>query len=66
MLVLMLMFAVLASVLMVMPYGIGTVLVSMGMLVLMFMVVSLSRSMLVFMAVNVLVGMGAFHLWYSL
>ena len=59
------MFTVVASVLMVMARGVGTMLVSMGMLVLMLMIVSLSRSMLVFMAVKMLVGMGTFHGWYS-
>jgi hypothetical protein len=55
------MFTVLASVQMVMPRGVGTMLVSMGMLVLMLMIMSLSRFMLVFMAVNMLVGMRTFH-----
>ena len=57
MLVRMLMFTVFATVLVVMARGVGPMLVSMGMLVLMFMFVTLGRSMLVFMAVNVLVGM---------
>ena len=59
------MFTVLATVLMVMAFGVGAMLVSMGMLVLMFMLVSLSRSMHVFMAVDVLMGMGTLHRWYS-
>ena len=62
----MLMFTVLATVLMVMAFGVGAMLVSMGMLVLMFMLVSLSRSMHVFMAVDVLMGMGTLHGWHSL
>jgi hypothetical protein len=63
--VLVLMFTVLASVLMVMVLGVGTMLVRMGMLVLMSMFVSLSRYMHVFMAMDVRMGMGTFHRWYS-
>ena len=62
---LVLMFTVLASVLMVMALRVGAMLVSMGMLVLMFMFVSLSRSMHVFMAVDMLMRMGTFHGRYS-
>ena len=61
----MLMGTMLASVLMVMALSVGAVLMSMGMLVLMFMIVRLSRFMQVFMAVDVLVGIGTFHGWYS-
>ena len=57
--------AVLASVLMIMALGVGAMLVSMGVLVLVFMFVSLNRSMGVFMAMNVLMGMRTFHGWYS-
>jgi len=56
-----LMFTVLACVLMVMALAVGAMLVSMGMLVLMFMFVSLSRPMHVFMTVDVLMGMGTLH-----
>jgi len=55
------MFTVLACVLMVMALAVGAMLVSMGMLVLMFMFVSLSRPMHVFMTVDVLMGMGTLH-----
>ena len=57
------MFTVLASVLMVMALGVGAMLVSMGMLMLMF--VSLSRFMHVFMAVDMCMGMGTLHGRYS-
>jgi hypothetical protein len=57
---------VFACVLMVMALGAGAVLVSMSMLVLMFMIVSLSRSMRVFMVMDVLMGMRTFHRWYLL
>ena len=61
------MFTVLASVLMIMALVVGAMLVSMGMLVLvlMFMFVGLSRSMHVFMAVDMLMGMGTLHGRYS-
>ena len=62
---LVLMFTVLASVLMVMALRVGAMLVSMGMLVLMVMFVSLSRSMHVFMAVDMLMRMGTLHGRYS-
>ena len=55
------MFTVLAGVLMVMAPGVGAMVVSMCMLVLMFVVVSLSRSVHVFMAVEMLMRMGTFH-----
>jgi hypothetical protein len=61
----MLMGTMLASVLMVMALSVGAMLMSMGMFVLMFMIVRLSRFMQVFMAVDVLMGMGTFHGWYS-
>jgi hypothetical protein len=61
----MLMGTMLASVLMVMALSVDAMLMSMGMLVLMFMIVRLSRFMQVFMAVDVLMGMGTFHGWYS-
>ncbi|MDF0677368.1 MAG: hypothetical protein P0120_23975 [Nitrospira sp.] len=57
----MLMFTVLAGVLMVMATGVGTMVVSMCMLVRMLVVVSLSRSVHVLMAVEMLMRMGAFH-----
>jgi hypothetical protein len=43
----------------------GAMLVRMGMLMLMFMFVSLSRPMHMFMAMDVLMGMGTVHGWYS-
>ena len=55
------MFTVLAGVLMVMAPSVRAMVVSMCMLVLMFVVVSLSRSMHVFMAVEMLMRMGTFH-----
>jgi hypothetical protein len=63
--VLVLMFTVLTSVLMVMALGVGAMLMSVGMLVLMFMFVSLGRSMHVFMAVDMCMGMGTLHGRYS-
>ena len=60
------MFTVLNRVLMVIALGVGAMLVSMGMLVLMFMFVSLSRSMHVFMAVDMCMRMGTLHGRYSL
>jgi hypothetical protein len=59
------MFTVLAGVLMVMTPGVGPMFMSMGMLVLMFMLVGLGRSMRVFMTMEVLMGMRAFHRWCS-
>lgn len=55
------MVTMLAGVLMVMAPSVGAMVVSMCMLVLMFVVVSLSRSVHVFMAVEMLVRMGTFH-----
>jgi len=59
------MFTMLVSVLMVMAPGVGAMVVSMCMLVLMFVAVSLSRSVHVFMAVEMLMRMGTFHGWCS-
>ena len=61
----MLMGTMLATVLMVMVLSVGAMFVSMGMLVFMFMIVRLRRSMRVFMAVDVLMGMRTLHGWYS-
>ncbi len=58
---LVLVFTVLAGVLMVMTPCVGTMVVSMCMLVLMFMVVSLIRSMHVIMTVEVFVRVRIFH-----
>lgn len=58
---LVLMIAMLASVLMIMAPHVGSMVVSMGMLVRMFVVVSLSRSVHVLMAVEMLMRMRAFH-----
>ena len=51
------MFSVVAGVLMVVALSVRVMLVHMGMLVLMLMFVSLSRSMHVFMGVDMLMGM---------
>lgn len=59
------MFTVLTGVLMVMVPGVGAMVVSMCMFVLMFVVVSLSRPVHVFMTVEMLMRMGTFHGWYS-
>ncbi len=59
------MFTVFAGVLMIMTPRLGSMVVSMRMLVLMFVVVGLSRSVHVFMAVEVLMRVGTFHGWYS-
>ena len=61
----MLMFTMLASVLVVVAPSVGAMLMSMGVLVRMFMFVRLIRSMHVFMVVDVLMGVGAFHGWCS-
>ncbi|MDK2742928.1 MAG: hypothetical protein NDI90_08425 [Nitrospira sp. BO4] len=58
---LVLMFTVLAGVLVIMASGIGSMFVRMGMLVFMFMVVSLGSAMHVFMTVDVLMRVRAFH-----
>lgn len=58
---LVLMLAVLAGVRMIMTPRVGSMVVSMGMLVSMFVVVSLSRSVHVLMAVKMRMRMGAFH-----
>lgn len=58
---LVLMLAVLAGVLMIMTLRVGSMVVSMCMLVRMFVVVSLSRSVHVLMAVKMRMRMGAFH-----
>ena len=63
--VLVLMFTVFTGVLMVMVPSVGAMVVSMCMLVLMFVVVSLSRSVHVFMTVEMLMRMGTFHGWCS-
>jgi hypothetical protein len=63
--VLVLVFTVLVSVLMVMAPGVGAMVVSMCMYVLMFVAVSLSRFVHVFMAVEMLMRMRAFHEWCS-
>gem|GEM_PF-527786 len=62
---LVLVFTVFAGVLMIMTPRIGSMVVSMHMLVLMFVVVGLSRSVHVFMAVEVLMRVRTFHGWYS-
>lgn len=59
--VLVLMFTVLAGVLMVMATSVGTMVVSMCMLVLVFVVVILGRSMHVLVAVEMLMRMRPFH-----
>ena len=59
------MFTVFAGVLMIMTPRLGSMVVSMRMLVLMFVVVGLSRSVHVFMAVEVLMRVRTFHGWYS-
>jgi hypothetical protein len=56
---------VLAGVLMVMTPDVGPMFMSMGMLVLMFMLVCLRRSMRVFMVMEVLMRVRAFHGWCS-
>jgi hypothetical protein len=61
----MLMFTVLGCVLMVMPPAVGAMLVKMSVLMLMFMIVGLSRSMRVLMAMDVLMRVRTFHVWYS-
>jgi hypothetical protein len=61
----MLMFTVLGCVLMVMPPAVCAMLVKMGVLMLMFMIVGLSRSMRVLMAMDVLMRVRTFHVWYS-
>ena len=58
-------FTVLVSVLMVMAPGVRAMVVSMCMFVLMFVAVNLSRFVHVFMAVEMLMRMRAFHEWCS-
>ncbi len=59
------MFTMLVSMLMVMTPGVGAMVVSMCMFVLMFVAVSLSRSVHVLMAVEMLMRMRALHEWCS-
>ena len=54
-------FTMIASMLMLMTLTVGAMLMSMLVLVRMFMVVRLGRSMHVFMPMDVLMSMGAFH-----
>jgi hypothetical protein len=60
-----LVFTVFADVLMVMAPCVRAMVVSVCMFVLMFVAVSLSRSVHMFMAVEMRMRMGAFHEWCS-
>lgn len=58
---LVLMFTVLAGVLVVMAHSVGTMFMSMGMLVFMFMLMSRSRFMNMIMTMSVFMRMGTLH-----